>query len=225
MKFRQLILPIVSCLLIPNVAHTSEHWADAVTDKATAEQALADATENENSMANRMLGGATMGAMGIGGQLAMAGMAEQRADDEWGKRIAAVEDGMYCRIANRPGQIHVNASETTPMITRNAVEMRAEYLELAQMTRDVKSELGLPPGIEAAIIIDMRDTYDAAAVRDAPTQLRDSTAQERAESGDAAQRRQTGTAVLIGGAAVGIVGNVMGSPQIGNSTDNKKSSP
>jgi len=138
----------------------------------------------------------------------MAGMAERRADDEWAGRIAAIEDGMYCRIDGRADRIPMGMTTNAPMQTRNAVEMRAEYIELVQNTRAIKQELNLPPGIEAAEIIDMRGTYDAMAAG-GPTQLRDTTAAERADSGAAQQRMQTGAAIAIGGAAAGVVGNYM----------------
>jgi hypothetical protein len=177
------------------------------TDVMRAQSNLDAAKSNEQSMGNRLMGAGTMAATGAGGQLLLAGMAEGRADDEWGARIENITASITCRISGATvPAIPVGESGMTPMRSRTSVELRDEYLTLARATRETKEELGLPPGIESDAIIDMRDTYAGNQVR-VGNELDLQTAAERRDGNQNQNRVMMGAGLAVTGIAGGLTGN------------------
>ena len=153
--------------------------------------------ETEQSFENRMLGGATMGATGIGGQMLASGLAEQSADD------AAIMD-MNAYLATFKCDygmgLNINGGETNITLpgANILLPLRNEYIELA-----------MPLGIESVEILDPTDAnlYDNAAV--GVTDYALDTAAERAASTDTDEKIQTGAITAGVGAAAGLVGNLI----------------
>ena len=164
--------------------------------------------ETEQSFENRMLGGATMGATGIGGQMLASGLAEQAADD------AAIMD-MNAYLATFKCDygmgLNINGGETNITLPGANVllPLRNEYIELATRLRQAKESLGLPPGIESVEILDPTNAnlYDNAAV--GVTDYALDTAAERAVSTETDEKIQTGAITAGVGAAAGLVGNLI----------------
>ena len=164
--------------------------------------------ETEQSFENRMLGGATMGATGIGGQILASGLAEQSADD------AAIMD-MNAYLATFKCDygmgLNINGGETNITLpgANILLPLRNEYIELATRLRQAKESLGLPLGIESVEILDPTDAnlYDNAAV--GVTDYALDTAAERAASTETDEKIQTGAITAGVGAAAGLVGNLI----------------
>ncbi len=164
--------------------------------------------ETEQSFENRMLGGATMGATGIGGQMLASGLAEQSADD-----TAAMDMNAYLATFKCDYGMGLNISGGETNITLPGANillpLRNEYIELATRLRQVKESLGLPLGIESVEILDPTDAnlYDNAAV--GVTDYALDTAAERAASTETDEKIQTGAITAGVGAAAGLVGNLI----------------
>ena len=164
--------------------------------------------ETEQSFENRMLGGATMGATGIGGQMLASGLAEQSADD------AAIMD-MNAYLATFKCDygmgLNINGGETNITLpgANILLPLRNEYIELATRLRQAKESLGLPLGIESVEILDPTNAnlYDNAAV--GVTDYALDTAAERAASTETDEKIQTGAITAGVGAAAGLVGNLI----------------
>ena len=164
--------------------------------------------ETEQSFENRMLGGATMGATGIGGQMLASGLAEQSADD-----AAIMDMNAYLATFKCDYGMGLNISGGETNITLPGANillpLRNEYIELATRLRQAKESLGLPLGIESVEILDPTDAnlYDNAAV--GVTDYALDTAAERAASTETDEKIQTGAITAGVGAAAGLVGNLI----------------
>ena len=164
--------------------------------------------ETEQSLENRLLGGATMGATGIGGQMLASGLAEQSADD-----AAAMDMNAYLATFKCDYGMGLNISGGETNITLPGANillpLRNEYIELATRLRQAKESLGMPLGIESVEILDPTDAnlYDNAAV--GVTDYALDTAAERAASTETDEKIQTGAITAGVGAAAGLVGNLI----------------
>ena len=164
--------------------------------------------ETEQSFENRMLGGATMGATGIGGQMLASGLAEQAADDAAAMDMNAYLATFKCDYGMG---LNINGGETNITLpgANILLPLRNEYIELATRLRQAKESLGLPLGIESVEILDPTDAnlYDNAAV--GVTDYALDTAAERAASTETDEKIQTGAITAGVGAAAGLVGNLI----------------
>ena len=164
--------------------------------------------ETEQSFENRMLGGATMGATGIGGQMLASGLAEQSADDTAAMDMNAYLATFKCDYGMG---LNINGGETNITLpgANILLPLRNEYIELATRLRQAKESLGLPLGIESVEILDPTDAnlYDNAAV--GVTDYTLDTAAERAASTETDEKIQTGAITAGVGAAAGLVGNLI----------------
>lgn len=164
--------------------------------------------ETEQSFENRMLGGATMGATGIGGQMLASGLSEQAADDAAAMDMNAYLATFKCDYGMG---LNINGGETNITLPGANVllPLRNEYIELATRLRQAKESLGLPPGIESVEILDPTDAnlYDNAAI--GVTDYALDTAAERAASTETDEKIKTGAITAGVGAAAGLVGNLI----------------
>lgn len=164
--------------------------------------------ETEQSLENRLLGGATMGATGIGGQMLASGLAQQSADDTAAMDMNAYLATFKCDYGMG---LNINGGETNITLpgANILLPLRNEYIELATRLRQAKESLGLPLGIESVEILDPTDAnlYDNAAVGVTDYVL--DTAAERAASTETDEKIQTGAITAGVGAAAGLVGNLI----------------
>ena len=165
---------------------------------------------NEQSQANRLLGGTSMMLSGIGGMQLMQGMAEKASDEEGAAEMAAYRDTYRCNIGdNGPfnirdtGEMHI-----IPGYSATTMSLKNEYTELAMDLRAKKENLGMLPGIESEAILDTSGLYQGGAAGEGIAQRFD-TAEERLASGAANTRMIAGGAMLGAGVVGGAVGNAL----------------
>ncbi|MDR3208712.1 MAG: hypothetical protein LBT45_02570 [Rickettsiales bacterium] len=179
-----------------------------------------EAKEKEQSTENKMLGGLTMAATGIGGMQLMQGMAEKKADEAAAADMAAYLDTIRCGISGEFQGVKYNEVGKTPPETRELMDARLEYTVIAKKMRTAKENLGLPPGIESELIVDTtKGLYDDAGTDTDGISHHFETGTERAAS-DSGKKRMIAGGVVAG---VGVVGGVVGNALINKKDDGDES--
>ena len=188
---------------------------------AALEQKYNSAAAREQSLANRILGAAAIGAGGIGGMMLASGIAEQRADADAERDMAAYLATFKCNygagMTVAGGQTNVQLPGANVLLP-----LYNEYITLATDLQARKEVLGMSPGIESEIISDVATSglYDNTAIgitdgayTSVSRALSDTTGADAvawsAQQSETAQKVQTGG--IVGGAGVvgGAVGNVL----------------
>ncbi len=178
------------------------------------------AKANEQSLANRTLGAAAIGSMGIGAMQAMSGKAEQSEDAEAEANMKAYIQTFRCDYGQ--GRNIQGGDKGIEVPGANALlNLRQQYMTLAQSLKDSKESLEMAPGIESEVILSASDTglYDNAALGNtggkytsiyrALTDENSADAKAWQEQKDASAKKvKTGLTVAGIGAAVGVVGNI-----------------
>lgn len=176
--------------------------------------------DKEQSLANRTLGAASIGATGIGASQLMSGRAEQRADEQAENQMKALLATFSCDYGQ--GRNITGGTEEVILPGGNTLmPLYTEYKTLATELKNTKEALGMTPGIESEVIFDKAETglYDNAslgrqsgaftsvsrALSDPTGADADAWAQQKA---DAADKTKTGAIVAGTGIAAGIVGNL-----------------
>lgn len=177
--------------------------------------------EKEQSTANKLLGGASIGTMGIGGMQTASAIAEKRADEEAERDMAAYIATFRCDFGQgrniQGGETEIalpGASELSPLYT--------EFMELAADLKIRKEALGLRAGIESEVIIDSATTglYDDVSLGKTDgtytslyRALTDSDSADAAEwaeqKSDTASQLKTGATLLGVGAVASVAGNLL----------------
>ncbi|MFQ6739809.1 MAG: carboxypeptidase-like regulatory domain-containing protein [Alphaproteobacteria bacterium] len=121
-------------------------------DKGALEQNADQAHENENSLANRMLGGASMAAMGIGGMELAQGLAQQRADAKADADMTAYLATFKCEYGPNHAQGGTTGNEIPG--ANQLFNLYQEYAALASSVKATKEALNMTPGIESQVILD-----------------------------------------------------------------------
>jgi hypothetical protein len=149
------------------------------------------------------LGALSIAAMGIGGMQLAQGLSEHKADQEAAADMAAYLDAIRCGVS---GTKNVRYDEVgrTPEDDMDFIQARLEYMRIAQQTKAAKESLGLPPGLEAEVIIDTSSLYFDRTVNQGGVTNQFSTAQERLDSGSGKKRATIGGAVAGAGLVMGI---------------------
>lgn len=123
------------------------------------------AKAKEQSLANRLLGAAAMGAGGIGGMMLASGLVEQKSDADAERDMTAYLATFRCDYGAgrniKGGETNIElpgASELIPLYS--------EYVALANDLKSRKEQLGLKVGIESEKILDSATTglYDDVGV-------------------------------------------------------------
>ena len=167
-----------------------------------------EAKAKEQSTANKMLGGLTIGATGIGGMQLMQGLAEKKADEEAAAEMTAYLATIKCGVSGGVQNVKYNQPGKTPEDTRQLVDSRLEYTTIAQKMKSAKENLDLAPGIESELIIDTtQGLYDNAGTDTDGIAHHFDTATERAESGAGKKRAMIGGVLAGAGVIGGVVGN------------------
>jgi hypothetical protein len=187
---------------------------------ATLRKEAEDAKAKEQSTANKMLGGLTMAATGIGGMQLMQGMAEKKADEDAAADMAAYLSTIKCGISGGAQGVKYNEAGHTPPETRDLADARLEYTVLAKKIKTAKENLGMQPGIESELVIvdTTKGLYDNAGTDTGGITHHFDTGTERADSGSGQKR------MIAGGVAAGagVVGGVVGNAVINKKDDGKK---
>ncbi|MDR1027785.1 MAG: hypothetical protein LBL46_05205 [Rickettsiales bacterium] len=167
------------------------------------------AKDKEQSTANKMLGGLTMAATGIGGMQLMQGLAEKQADETAAKEMAAYLGTIACGV-NGYKNVKYNEAGTTPELSREMGDAQLQYAVLADKMKAAKEALGMPEGIESETIVDTAKLYSDRGTDTDGISHNFDTATQRADSGAGKKRAMIGGAV----AGVGVVGGVVGNAVI-----------
>ena len=174
--------------------------------------------EREQSLANRMIGGASMGAMGIGGMQVASALAEQSADDAAELDMTAYLATFRCDYG--AGQ-NIRGGETNITLpgANILLPLYNEYTTLAADLKSRKESLGMAPGIESETILDatLYDNESIGITDGAYTSLSRAlsnptgadAAEWAAQRAETAEQLKTGAIVAGVGAAVGIAGNIL----------------
>ena len=174
--------------------------------------------EKEQSTANRLLGGLSIGATGIGGMQLASAVAENRADDAAERDMAAYLATFRCDYgAGR----NIAGGETDVQLPggNTLFQLRQEFATLSTDVKTRKEALGLTPGIESEVVMDsatmgLYDDVSLGRTDGAYTSL--SRALSNPTGADAAewaqQRADTSSQLKTGAivAGVGIVGGIVG---------------
>lgn len=116
--------------------------------------------EKEQSEANKMLGGSTMAATGMGGMQLASALAEQSADNEAEQDMRAYLATFSCKYGNE----HASGGERDIELPggNELINLYSEYVALANDLKVRKNALGVKPGIESEAILDSAKTglYD-----------------------------------------------------------------
>ncbi|MDR1338110.1 MAG: hypothetical protein LBJ73_03745 [Rickettsiales bacterium] len=174
----------------------------------------------EQSMANRVLGAASVGAVGIGGSKLAQGLSETKSDQDAETDARAYLATFRCDYGGpsfKGGEMGISLPGQEGL-----TPLRAEYRELAANLKQTKAALGMASGIESAEILDSADSglYDdvgtgitggvyASVSRALQNPAGEDAAAWEQQKSDAQQNLKTGTALAVGGAAVALVGNVV----------------
>ncbi len=175
------------------------------------------AKAREQSLANRILGAAAIGAAGVGGMQLASAMAERAADDAAELDMTAYLATFACDYG--AGRNIAGGEADVELPVADLFGLRQDYINLANSLKNMKNALGVPAGIEVAEIADSATSglYDnvGAAPRDGvytslSRALMDENSADAAEW--AAQRADTDsklkTGATLGG--TGIVGGAVG---------------
>lgn len=177
--------------------------------------------EREQSLANRTIGAAAIGATGIGGMQLASALAEQRADDAAEQDMTAYLATFRCDYgAGRNisgGEVNIQLPGANTLLP-----LYNEYTTLAADLKTRKTALGMTPGIESEVILDaatsgLYDNESLGKTDGAYTSLARAlsdpnsadAAEWAAQRADTQQQLKTGAITAGAGALVGIVGNVL----------------
>ena len=207
------------------------NFLDHVTEYDVLRQNLARAKAREQSTGNRILGAVTIGASGIGGMMLASGLAEQAADENAERDMAAYIATFKCSYGN--GTNITGGAKDVQIPPADISVLRHEYITLALDLKQRKEVLNLSPGIESDAVLNIQNIglYDTEslgmtgsgytsvyrALMD--TDSDDATAWA-VQTADAKQKTKTGKIVGGVGLGVGVVGNITES--ILNDKNNEK---
>lgn len=193
--------------------------SDAQKKLEEAQAKLDAAKEKEQSTANRMLGGLTTLATGIGGMQLAQGISEKMADSAADKDMDAYIATMRCTYGEgKSVPFSVEPVELPGGNNPELMKYRAEYVSLAASLRESKTALGMKPGIEAEEILDHANMglYDdentGVTGGTYASRYRAAVGNEKDEKGLASAKKEAKTRMIAGGvvAGVGVVGGIIG---------------
>ena len=190
------------------------------TNRMILQENLDKARSREQSLANKILSGATMAATGIGGMQLASGLSEQQSDKDAENAMRAYLATFTCKY----GDNRVSGGKTDIELPggNELIDLYSEYVALANDLKTRKAALGIKPGIESESILDSATSglYDDAGLEVRPgayTSL--SRALSDPNGADAAawvaQKEESAKQVTIGatvggvGAAGGAIGNLI----------------
>ena len=195
------------------------------------QQNYEEAKEKEQSTANRMLGGLTTAATGIGGMQLAQGLAEKSADSAADKDMDAYIAGMHCTYGD--GKSVPFGTEPVMLTYGSQAEFSGylnEYLELAVDLKERKTALDMKPGIESEEILDrltmgLYDDKNTGITGGAyASRYRAASGSEQDKKGIASDKKEAKTRMIAGGvvAGVGLVAGIVGNAIINKDSGTTK---
>ncbi|MBQ2016919.1 MAG: hypothetical protein II208_00120, partial [Alphaproteobacteria bacterium] len=177
--------------------------------------------DKEQSTANKLLGGAAIGATGIGAMQALSAYSEQQSDEDAETAMKAYLATFHC---NYGGGINVKGGEKDVQLPggNELIGLYAEYVNLANNLKVRKAALDMRPGIESEAILDSATSglYDdvsigktSGAFTSLARALQNPDGPDAqawaAQKDDSAKKLKTGLTVAGIGAIGGAVGNLL----------------
>ena len=188
--------------------------------------------DKEQSTANKMLGGAAIGATGIGAMNLMSGLSEQKADDSAEEDMKAYLATFVCDYGQgrniKGGEMNIDLPGGNELF-----DQVNEYRTLAADLKVRKEALGKTPGIESEIIYDAAETglYDNVGMgrqSGAYTSLSRALTDENSADAEAWAKQKADTASKVKTGAItagaGAVGGLIGNLAINSGEKNKNQS-
>lgn len=211
------------CQLLQEVEALKQDYAQAAEDKYTA------AKENEQSLANRLLTGATVAATSVGAMELARGLAEQKADKAAETEMNAYLSTFQCKIGTNGPSYRGGAEVIETPGANQLIQLYQEYTNLADSLKSRKDALGLQPGLEAEAVLDKAGAglYDdvghgiengAYASLYRASKGNETDMQRLADEKSASNKRVVGGAIATG---VGIVGGMIANSIINKGARNK----
>lgn len=176
--------------------------------------------EKEQSLANRTLGAAAIGATGIGGMQLASAMSEQQADADAEQTMKAYLATFTCNYADgkyfKGGEKDIELPGSAELIN-----LYSEYVTLANDLKTRKTALGIKPGIESESILDGATSglYDdvgmgkttgayASLARALQNPDGEDAKMWAAQKEETAKKLKTGAITAGVGAVGGLIGNI-----------------
>lgn len=184
-----------------------------------AQEKLDEAKETEHSTANRMLGGLSTLATGIGGMQLAQGLAEKNADSDADKDMDAYMATIKCTYGDgKSVPFSVDPVELPGGNNSDLMKYRAEYVALAKDLKERKTALDMTPGIEAEEIIDkatagLYDDENTGVTGGAyASRYRAAAGNEKDQKGLSSDKSEAKKRMIAGGVlvGVGVVGGIIG---------------
>ena len=131
---------------------------------AELQQKYEEAKANEQSLANKILGAAAIGASGIGGMMLASGLSEQQSDADAERAMRAYLATFTCKYGDK--RVNGGAVDVELPGGNELVGLYSEYVTLANDLKVRKAALGIKPGIESESILDSATSglYDDISV-------------------------------------------------------------
>ena len=202
-----------------NSEQTPEEKAALQKKVDEAQEKLDEAKETEQSTANRMLGGLSTLATGIGGMQLAQGLAEKSADSEADKDMDAYMATIKCTYGDgKSVPFSVEPVELPGGNNSDLMKYRAEYVALAKDLKERKTALDMTPGIEAEEIIDkatagLYDDENTGVTGGAyASRYRAAAGNEKDQKGLSSDKSEAKKRMIAGGVlvGVGVVGGIIG---------------
>ena len=203
-----------------NKAFFNNQYLDMYYNMTLLSEEYNAARSREQSLANKILSGATMAATGLGGMQLASGLAEQNADNDAEQAMRAYLATFTCKYGDKRvsgGEMDVELPGGNELIS-----LYSEYVALANDLKARKSALGMKPGIESEAILDGATSglYDDAGLEVRPgayASLSRALSDPNGEDAKmwAAQKEKTSEQIKTGatvggvGAAGGAIGNLI----------------
>lgn len=209
---------------VPNMDNqTFVNFIDKLTEYSVLQENLRRAKERENSLANRILGAAAIGAAGFGGMQIASSLAEKQADLAAEQDMQAYIATMRCGYGDNK---NIKYGENVVLPGGNELfNTVTEYKTLAADLKQRKEALGLAPGIESQTILDSAYTnlYDNTSQTEKQgvyTSVYNALTNEHGEDATEWNEQKADTQNKFNtGATVGGIGVIGGT--IGNIIENK----
>ena len=134
------------------------------TNRQILQKNLDQARSREQSLANKILGAAAIGASGIGGMMLASGLSEQQSDADAERAMRAYLATFTCKYGDK--RVNGGAVDVELPGGNELVGLYSEYVALANDLKVRKAALGIKPGIESESILDSATSglYDDISV-------------------------------------------------------------
>ena len=129
---------------------------------AALEQNAQQMEDKKNSLANRAIGAAGIGATGIGGMMALSALSEQKSDDAAERDMRAYLATFRCDYGTGGNSVTGGTANVELPGGNDMINLYTQYATLANDLKIRKDALGIKPGIESEVVIDKAETglYD-----------------------------------------------------------------